>query len=330
MISACLDCWTKFWFAPSPKVCLRKVRLGLAIVAAIYFLSAMSDLSVWYVAGSPASSRNLAEFFRTAELAADARWMVSPLFFIDAIFVGGGLSENIWVYRTYLSIGVVLALSTVFAERLAKSLPSAIGRLVEAGGLSVLLWLWFVGWANRVVLLAGIVEPLLAVSLAAIAIAPISMTSRELRSNATSWRTTLSCRLLACQATLVGAITSATMLASPTWWNGTGAYALVAPAEDRLVDVRGSFFETPLVYEPLTFLIVLILPLGILLAWHNHASRYGVLLLIVWSLLVGFLAANVLYCATFAIIATTLGPLDTNHAPAGANGAETLDGGGME
>ncbi|MCO8121470.1 hypothetical protein NHH03_06960 [Stieleria sp. TO1_6] len=319
--------WTAFWLAPSALTRLDFVRQALGIVTAIYFIASWSDVSTWYQQGAPASSSNLATFFRTAELTSDARWMVSPLFVWDSIFAGSRWSESALIYRLYLVIGVVLAVLTVFPKQLQQlGLPARLSGLLGGFLPSLLLWVWFVGWANRIVLLAGIVEPLLSVSLAALAIAPCCL-NRVDAGQRSSWTATLSRRLLAVQATLIGGLTSATMIASPTWWNGMGAYALVAPTQDRLFDVRGTFFETPWVYELTTFLLVCALPLGLILAWQTNFRRLGIGLILAWCVLIGLLSANVLYAATLGIIATTLGDDKTlDHASAGANGAKTLDG----
>ncbi|WP_149498823.1 hypothetical protein [Roseiconus lacunae] len=314
MKEAFTSSWNRFWFAPSPARSLSFVRVGLGIVTALYFLSALPDVAVWFASGAPASTTNLAEFFRTAELTRDARWMVSPLFIWDALFNGSNLSESTTIYRAYLLIGAALSIVLALADRIAPRCPRILRWFVLRGGLAALVWIWFVGWANRVVLLAGVVEPVLSVSLAALMISPIAAQDRQ--DHQYSWRTTLSRRLIACQFTLIGILTTATMLASPTWWNGTGAYGLLAPTEDRFFDVRESWFETPLVYEGLTLVLVWLLPLGLLLAWKRPSRSFGVGLIWAWALLVGLMTTNVLYAATFGIIATSLGDRDTDHASA--------------
>jgi hypothetical protein len=303
-----------FWFAPSPVISLQFVRRALCVVTALYFLSAWGDVETWFQRGAPASSSNLATFFRTAELTDDARWMVSPLFVWDSIFADSALGESALVYRLYLLVGVVLALLVSVSDQWRRfNLPATVLRLLSSFWPSLLLWIWMVGWANRVVLLAGIVEPVLSVSLAALVVAPIiGSSAAENASNVQwSWRTTVSRRLLAVQATLIALMTTATMLASPTWWNGTGAYALIAPAEDRFFDVRGTFFETSWVYEMTTTAIVWTLPIGVFLAWRNGSRSFGIGLIVAWCVVVGFLSANVLYAATLGIIATTIGGAPT-------------------
>lgn len=327
--------WAQFWFAPSPPAELNSIRRALCVVVAIYFASALPDVTTWLSRGAPASSSNLATFFRTAELTSDARWMVSPLFVWDSIFGSSSLGESATIYRCYLLIGIALSILVGVSDRLLRpGMPIWATRLLRSGLPTLILWVWFVGWANRIVLLAGIVEPILSLSLAALAIAPIAGSHfGDGVSELGQWRTTLSRRLLAVQATLIAALTTATMLASPTWWNGTGAYAIVAPEQDRLVTTTDTFFQTPLVYELTTVLIVCLLPIGILLAWQGGSDGktrpIGLGLVWCWCALVGFLSANLLYAATMGIIAAAIGDPEKNHTTAGANGATRLDGGSV-
>ncbi|KAA5543689.1 hypothetical protein FYK55_10860 [Roseiconus nitratireducens] len=308
--------WTDFWFRPSPIWHLTWVRRALCLVTAGYFASALPDVSTWYVSGAPASSSNLATFFRTAELTDQARWMFSPLYLWDSAFAMSPLSEAAWVYQAYLLIGIALAVLVAVANPLYRfeRLPRVVSSLLAGSLPCVLLWIWFVGWANRAVLLAGITEPVLSVSLAALAIAPsgVPALDRLPVSKRLSWRTTLSRRLIAVQATLIALMTTATMLASPIWWNGMGAYALVAPVQDRLIDVRETFFENSIVYESLTLLLVLVLPLGFWLAWRPNTRRLALGLIAVWATVVAFLSANILYAVTLAIIATSIGQPETD------------------
>ena len=332
MIRDCFTRWTEFWFSPSPVASLRNVRRGLCLVAAIYFASSLGDVETWFAHGAPASSSNLATFFRTAELTSDARWMISPLFIWDALAGRSALGESALVYRLYLLVGIGLAVFVAVGDRLADwKVPAKLAALGESSWPSVLLWLWFVGWANRIVLLAGTVEPLLSLSLAAIAIAPVGRLRSDQESpRPVSWRTTLADRLLSVQATLIALITTATLFASPVWWNGTGAYALVAPTQDRLFTVTGTFFETPLIYELLTALIVCVLPVGIFLAWKPATRKLGIAMVVAWCVAVGLLSANLLYAATLGILATTIGLKESYRAPAGAIGAKTLNDGSTD
>ncbi len=308
--SQTVTAWTRFWFQPAPLVRQRGIRRVLCLLTAVYFFSAIADVPTWFAADGPASSQRLAEFFRAADLTDEAAWMLSPLFAWDAAFAGTSLSQSPLVYRLYLIVGIVLAGSAAWSDELARRTPSPrLQRLLQSSVPMVVLWLWFVGWANRIVLLAGIVEPVLSVSLAAVAVAPIGRGGDTLH-----WRARFSERLLGVQATLLALVTTATMIASATWWNGTGAYALVAPVEDRFFDVRETVFEIALVYESVSFLLIALLPVGVVLAWRSNTRKTGITMIIVWSVVVGLLSANVLYAATFAVIATKIGNEDIGHA----------------
>lgn len=288
-----------FWFQSTDSHVIGRVRIALALVTGCYFVSAMTDVSTWFAVGAPASSSNLAGFFREAGLESDARWMISPLFLWDAIFAGTALSESTAVYQIYLVIGVLIAFG-VAALSTERVLIWRIPRLLRGGLPVVLLWIWFVGWANRIVLLAGLVEPVLSLSLAALAIAPVC---RE----GVSWRNHFATRLIAVQGSLVLIATTALMLAGNVWWNGTGAYAMIAPVEDRWLDVRQSFFETTWVYELVSAITLLSLPVGLMMAWTSKWKRIGIGLILVWCFLVALLSMKILYALTIAIIAFTLG-----------------------
>ena len=306
------NAWFRFWFQPSRAGGLDRVRQGLAVIVAVYFASAWGDLSLWYSYGGPASSTNLSGFLRDAGFAEEARWLISPLFLWDSLFQGTLWAEATWVYQLYVLIGIALAgwvalvipSSQVPTEKLPRG---RVLRLMNSVA-PLLLWIWFVGWANRISILSSIAEPILSVSLAAIAIAPVAPLDASKRFIALHWRNTLSRRLLSCQVTLIAVMTTATMLAGRCWWDGTGAYVLNAPAEDRLISVRGTWFEVPWVYESTTMFLVIALPLGIFLAWQraptqwNTARQWGVALVWVWCLIVALLSQHLIYAATIAVI----------------------------
>ncbi|MEM6473147.1 MAG: hypothetical protein AAF802_26535 [Planctomycetota bacterium] len=277
---------------------VRPARIGLAVVAFLYFASAVGDVPLWFQSGAPASSGQLGDFFREAGLDDDARWMWSPLFLWDSLFAGTSLAESAFVYRVYLLVGCLWSLLV-----LAFSIPSIATKFpnrIRGNWVCILLWIWFVGWANRIVLLAGIVEPVLSLSLAAMAIAPLG-------NDRITWRSHFARRLASIQGTMVMVATTATMLAGNVWWNGTGAYALVAPIENRLFDVRDTFFENPFVFESVNAFLLLALPLGVVLAWSRRRNRLGVAFICSWALLVALLSMEFLYAMTIAVIATTLG-----------------------
>ena len=292
--------WTRFWFEPAQASELNWVRIGLCLVATVYFASAWSDVPLWFAKDRAASTTNLGIFFRTAELNSDARWMFSPLFLFDSVTQGTAWSESALVYRAYLAIGIALGLVAATGGGLARRLPRGLLANLLGGSLPVLLlWVWLVGWANRIVLIAGICEPVLSVSLAALAIAP-AVTSEP------SWRVGLAKRLIAVQTTLIVLVTLASMLFGNVWWNGTGAYALVAPAEDRFVSVAGTFFEDAAAFEATTFVLILALPIALWLLRRESFRGTGVAVWWMWCAIVALLSAEMLYSVTLSVLVLSI------------------------
>lgn len=295
--------WTRFWFQPSAASELNWVRVGLCLLTAVYFVSAWGDVSLWYAAGAPASTSHLGQFFRAAELTPQARWMLSPLYLFDAWTAGSAWSESASVYQAYLAIGIALALFAAGANVIARWFGRGLlGSLIGGSLPTLLVWVWFVGWANRATLLAGICEPVLSVSLAALAIAP-SVTEIP------SWRVTLARRLLDVQTTLLGVVTTALMLNANVWWNGNGAYVLAAAEEDRFLSLGELVADRPMLFEGLTVVLVIGLPLALWLLRRETPWRsLGFALCWFWCAAVGVLSAELLYAAVVAVLVLSINP----------------------
>lgn len=279
--------WDRFWFAPGPTQAAARVRAGLCLVAALYFVSAWADAGFWLTGNAPMAGDRPGEFLLAADLESDARWTISPLFLLDQ-WVG----SSTVVYYGYLMIAIGLCLVV------------GIGK----GGLVApwVLWLMFAGWANRLLLLAGVTETLLSAGLFAAATAP---PASPLESDDKHWRAGFSLKLLAVQATLLGVCTIATMLSASVWWNGLGSYALLAPVEDRTLGLGGteaSTFTSPLVYESLTHLLVVLLPLGLLLSWLRPRQWAGLGLVFAWCVAIAVLGSHWLYGLTLASTALAI------------------------
>ncbi|TWU02799.1 hypothetical protein [Stieleria varia] len=298
------DAWMRFWFAPQSDSRLTLARTALCVVAAAYFVSSMTDLSYWFVDGRPAAAGNLAMFVRASGLDAETRWMLSPLYLIDAL-----IGCKAWVYYTYLLAGVALSGVVIFGKG---------GRVAQW-----ILWGVLVGWANRIVMLSGLVETLLSLGLFATAIGPPTSIVGLLSVGASrsgdpgsdppqqpaDWTVGFATRLLAVQFTLIAVLTTATMLASNIWWNGIGAYALAAPVQDRYLQITGGWFEREFVYEACTHVLVCLLPLGVALAWWRERYYLGKIFIGVWCLMVAFLGSHWLYAAAMFSMALAIEPL---------------------
>lgn len=283
-----LRAWDRFWFEPEPVFGLARLRGALCVITALYFISAWADAAFWYAEGGPFSPINTSRFWQTANLQDEASWNLSPLF----------LTASPWVYQAYLVVGMVLSV-IVFAGR---------GGRVAAFAL----WLFVVGWANRAMILSGLAETMLSLGLFAAAIAPASPAWAKAGSPPMChWTTRLANRLTAVQITVVGLLTTATMLGGRIWFNGLGAYALAAPKEDRTIDWTGdeSWLLEPFVHETLTHLIVVALPLGLCLAWNRRTSTIGKAIVVGWCVVIASLGSLWLYAATFAVMALAIKPL---------------------
>src|SRR6056297_1258387 len=203
--------WDRFWFSPGSLRRVGQIRSGLAILTLLYFASYWSDIGFWFADGGVADREIFARLISETDSASTARWRLSPLFWT-------GSSQ---VMRGYLVVGMLLA-AVVAAGR--------GGRIAAA-----LLWIVFVGLANRASFLAGLAELPLAFGLAYCAFAPPPRSRRR----ATDWTAGLALRLLQTHTTLWLVTVLLTQLAGSAWWNGDAALALAAPSEARLFDLGG-------------------------------------------------------------------------------------------
>lgn len=287
------NAWDRFWFCPESPARPARIRGALCVLTALYFISAWPDISFWYAADGPFSSTHTSGFLRDAGMENDVRWTLSPLF----------LTERTWVYQGYLVVGIGCAIVV------------AVGR----GGRTAqfLLWAMLVGWANRAMILSGLTETLLSLGLMAVAIAPPGKAWGDPEQQKPHWTARLAMRLLATQITLVAAVTFATMLGGRVWFNGTGAFALAAPWQDRTFGplVRDLFVNHQSIYQILTHLMVLALPTSLVLAWLPGTSRIGKAILIAWCAVVALVGSHWLYAAIFAVMVTAIGPRYGQRSP---------------
>jgi len=253
----------------------------LCLLAIIYFLSSWVDADFWYGPTGPLSNSQVASFLATSGLGDTARWIVSPLF----------LTGTLWVYYAYLAIAMLLAVAVLLGKG---------GRVT-----AVLLWLAFVGWANRAMLVSGLTESLFSLALFAAAIAPpIPLKAGRDRID---WTAQLSQRLIAIQGSLILLATFLTMLGGRVWFNGLGAYALAAPVQNRTFDLATTgILRNPSIHEALTHLIVIAIPAGLLLAWIPATCRVGKTILWIWCGTIALLGSMWLYGALLACMISAI------------------------
>lgn len=279
--------WDRFWFSPASVARSAIIRSVLSIATAFYFLGAWSDAAFWYTDGGPLSAARVATFLRTSGLEDAATWIVSPLF----------LAKSAWLYKLYLAVGIFVAL------------VAAIGR----GGRIApwLLWLLLVGWANRAMILSDLTETLLSLGLFASAIAPpggLPVVWLQLDRARSHWLAGFSQRLIAAQVTVVLIATFITMLGGRVWFNGLGAYALAAPAQDRTIDWTASALVNATLHEGITHLMVLAVPCGLLLAWTAKTHRVGQAILVLWCIATALLGSLWLYGLSLATMVMAIDP----------------------
>ncbi|SMP57222.1 hypothetical protein SAMN06265222_105284 [Neorhodopirellula lusitana] len=288
------DAMVAWWLSPMERSAIAPVRGLLGLMAALYFIDALTDVSFWFGVDGVHSSRNVAEFLQISGLGDAASVSISPLFLTDAI----------WVYQVYCFVTIVLSVMLM------------AGRGGRSVGVAV--WLAVVFWANRLMWLAGLTETLLSLTLFATCFAPAwkwsltkasasnqktleSVSAESLSAELTatsSVATGLAIRLAAVQTSLIVVATWLSMLAGTVWWNGTGSIALAAPESVRTLALVDRM-QNPLVYETITLWIFVAAPVGLWLSWgRGHvgkARRIGVALLMAWAMTLAVLGSHWIY-----------------------------------
>lgn len=211
MMRAVIDRWNTFWFDPRPHTAMTWPRVAICLVAAIWFASFWSSASAWLSAEGlltqPLSKRML-----TAEQI--AAWQVwSPLW----------LTSSASLLYAWMAAGVVLSL--VAASGLG-------GRLT----LAVLL-LWVIAWANRLIVLSGLVEPALVACLGYLIIDPGLPGLSPSRQTSSSWTAGLALRLLQTHWWLLVAAGLLSQLGGLVWWRGEGVWWLAAAGRSNLFSI---------------------------------------------------------------------------------------------
>jgi len=244
--------WDRFWFGEvGTGLTLRPLRIGMAVMAIAYFASHWADVGRWFSGTGVLGSEALGQFLLEAQLGEAVRWRLSPLYWI----------ESTWILRGYLVVGMLLAAAWPWV------------RITRAVGVA--LWLMVVGMANRAFMISGLEELVLVWGIAYLAIAPPDGSEH--------WTGSLALRLIQVHLTLWLVVTGLTMLSAEAWWEGTGAMALVAPAEDRRFDLVDSFSGTILL-EGTTHAVVLVALVAPVLLWLPAVRALGFGLATFWSL----------------------------------------------
>jgi hypothetical protein len=268
---AAVSDWTEFWFGREDAIeLLRPVRIGIAALCAVYFLSHWGDAAWWFAGDGVLGRETVGRFVIESEVGTAMTARVSPLH-----WVGSGM-----LVRVYLVLGAVLALAWPWVSW---------GRVV-----GVAVWLMLIGLANRAVLITGLEELLLVWGAGYLAIAPSVGRGH--------WSGSFALRLIQVHLTLLIAAIGWTMLSRPAWWDGTGVMSLVAPVEDRFVDWVSVLGASTWMQEALTLGIVAGGILGPLLLWVGIARRWGWVIMIGWAVMLGALSSQLIFFGGIAVL----------------------------
>lgn len=257
------DGWERFWFTPEPAESLRFVRIGLGVLAALYFASHWADIGYWFGSEGVLSTEQLSRLNQSTEAAGAARWHLTPLYWIESAL---GL-------RVVLGLGILASLLTA----------AGVGGRITGGRVNgewlivTLAWLILLSVVARCWMIAGLVEIPLVFGLSGLMIAaagrgearggPADGTASSRR-----WTAGFARRLLEIHVAALVAATALTQLASESWWNGEGALQLVLPIDGPAFELA-SLGNSPLATAALTHLIVW-LPIAVVpLLWFPVAPR---------------------------------------------------------
>lgn len=262
--------WNRFWFGEAGTgEILRRVRIGMSVVAILYFGSHWSDIARWFSSEGLLSSESLGQFLIDSQLGEAVRWRLSPLHWI----------ESPWILKAYLLVGIGLA--------------AAWPWITTTRAVGVALWLAVLGLANRSFLISGLEEVLLVWGLGYLAIAPADGSDH--------WTGSLALRLIQVHLSLWLAVTGLTMLTAPAWWDGTGLMALAAPIEDRRFDWTESLSRAWLL-EGLTHAVVLGALAAPLLLWVKATRWYGFAIATLWGIVLGMITNQLLLFSGLVIL----------------------------
>ncbi|MCA9156814.1 MAG: hypothetical protein KDA72_00725 [Planctomycetales bacterium] len=262
--------WNLFWFDPRPRAALTLPRVAICLVAALWFVSFWSSAPAWLAAdgllAQPLSKRMLA----TDQI---AEWQVwSPLWFIQSPSLLYG----------WLAAGVVLCL--VAASGLG-------GRLSLAA-----LLLWVIAWANRVVVLSGLVEPTLVACLGYLVVEPGLPLWNRSPSASAKWTAGVARRLLQTHCWLLIAAGLLSQLGGLVWWRGEGVWWLAAAGRSNLFSIE-QLRGHPLVVNSLSHTVIAVQILALWLLTLPAARPLGIVCGVLVVIVYGGVADHGLFAA---------------------------------
>lgn len=239
--------WNRFWFAPSDALNLCILRIGVGTVALIWQWTFAYDLAAWLGPDGLLSDRLTRGV------------LLDPTGYTMAYLRMASDTTTLWILHGVGSL-VLCAWTLGIGSRV-----TAIGSL-----LVVLTYL------HRTPLLIGPAEPVLAMMIAYLCLAPmgshLSVDAIRRRSKATatpanSW-STLACRLIQVHLVMVYLYMGLSALNHETWWQGVSIWWLSAQPDSRIVDLT-FLRDYPLLLNLWSHLVIVVLLGFTVLVWNR-------------------------------------------------------------
>lgn len=219
--------WNRFWFTPADPLPLSLLRIGVGLLAAIYFLSYTGDLVLWFAPGGLLPMENVEPLVRTAP---DAPLNRFSIFY--------SLSSPTELYAAHWAC-VIIAL--LFAAGLFTRITGALTAIAV------------LSYIHRVPILSSPLEPVLSMLTIYLVIGPagkyFSLDRLLLKRKADGGEKTanhepsltanLSLRLMQVHFAAIVLAMALAKLNSYAWWEGEAVWHLLAQTISRPLDLTG-------------------------------------------------------------------------------------------
>ena len=212
------DCWTRFWFTPSDPATLSAIRLFTGLV--VVYLHATLSLDLIALFGPNG-------LLPVADIAPLESGNFSYLNFLSA-------PSELWAAHI-----LGLAILMLFAVGFWTRLTSILGLIV------------FLSDIHRAPMITSLTEPIVAMVMCYLCLAPCGRrfsldhwlarraernTPTRMDNSESSTSATIATRLIQVHLALLILMMGFSKLSGEPWWNGMGAWLLIARQESRLVD----------------------------------------------------------------------------------------------
>lgn len=212
-----LNSWNQFWFRPANRSRLLGCRIAIAVACMVWILSLWSEATQWFSSGGVLNSEQSSRALDYEQISAWQYW--SPLW----------LTESSIAFQLWLGCGLVLGMLVALG----------IGTWISP----LLLCLFAIATAHRLVWLAGLTEPLLVAYCGYLAVGQTK--------DSISWRINAAIRLMQAHTWIVIAAGLVSKLASLIWWRGEAVWWLASAGRSNLIGTD-TLANRPLLVNALT------------------------------------------------------------------------------